>query len=73
MLTCRVMPASHDITRTTTVAADDARAVAFLGVATFVKPSYRIAVTPRTGALAVRVQPVAVVPEPLQETRPARH
>ena len=48
-------------------------AIILVGVATFLKPSYRIAVTPRTGALAVRVQPVAVVPEPLQETRPARH
>ncbi|MGV3620650.1 MAG: hypothetical protein ACO1OB_07525 [Archangium sp.] len=67
------MPTLHDIQRTTAGGADDARGVAFLGVATFLKPSYRIAVTPRTGELAVRVQPVAVKSEPLQETRSTRH
>lgn len=72
VLTGCVMPTLHDLTRTT-VGADDARGLAVVGVATFLKPSFRIAVTPRTGELAVRVQPVAVMAEPLQETRASRH
>lgn len=72
VLTDCVMTTRHDTTRTM-VAADDTCGVAFLGVATFLKPSYRISVKPRTGELAVRVQPVAAVPEQLQDTRASRH
>lgn len=70
MLTGCVMNTVHDNARNTASRPDT---VAFLGVSTFLKPSYRIAVTPRTGALAVQVEPVAVQLEPLKETVISRH
>lgn len=73
MLTTRVMHGDHDTSRTTARGPEEAHGAVFLGVLTFLKPTYRIAVTPRTGALAVQVAPRAVEVEPLKETVAARH
>lgn len=72
MLTDRVMLSHHDI-RSSAAAPEAAFASEFLAVSTFLKPSFRISVGPRTGELSVVVQAATMVPKIGEPMAKARH
>lgn len=72
MLTARVMLNHHDI-RSSSAASEAALASDFLAVSTFLRPSFRISVGPRTGQLSVVVQAATMVPKIGESTAKARH
>ncbi len=73
MLTFCVMIRHHDITPVASARSDEPRGAGFLGVQTFLKPNFRIAVAPRTGQLSVQVELDATQVEPLSVTPSTRH
>lgn len=73
MLTGRVMLNHHDIGATTSLPEAAATAAEFLAVSTFLKPSFRIAVGPRTGQLSVVVQASSSFPNRGEHSAKARH
>lgn len=63
----------HDIGSTPALPEAAAAAGEFLAVSTFLKPSFRIAVGPRTGQLSVVVQASATFPHRGEHAAKARH